>query len=500
MDENYLDSLLNKVSSDQNDINNSFDNIVEEDSGIDIEMSDLDNLSLDELDDFDSLDLGDLELDDIDFDDVDITNLDFQKISDTNKTKSDQVQELDFNLDELISETQEASSNNIEALEFNSETSEFSDPVNEDVFSDAEMQFDEDTSYPNLFEDESIKEPQENIQPSSANDIGAMNLDDLFSALGIDEENGSEKNSYTSNQDSLEELFQSTMVLDSEDGALDDIDDISDVKPSNNKKSKGNSKVRKRISEVLFGEPDEDDIEEDRLLKVIKAEKQIKKENKKAEKEVKNSEKMEKLSLKKEETQRKQQQKNEKQKAKNEALRIELEAEKNEKKVSTATVIIVFAAFTALAVLVVFGTKQFNYSQVIKKASDYFDRQRYRLAYEEVCGVDVKDKDEDLLDRIYTVMYVERLYESYQNNLALDRPDKALDALLRGLEKYDEHYAEAVELDIVSDIDLCKDKIINALWNTYGLSENGAYNIIELTGQEYMQTLNEYCEGFWTGE
>ena len=186
---------------------------------------------------------------------------------------------------------------------------------------------------------------------------------------------------------------------------------------------------------------------------------------------------------------KKKQAKADKKRAKEEAYAAELEEEKNSKKVSTPVVIIVFVLFALLAGGVVLGTKNFSYSQVIKKATDYFERQRYRLAYNEVSGVEVKEKDQDLKDRIYTVMYVERLYESYENNMTLNRPDKALDALLRGLEKYDEHYEEAVELDIVKDIDSCRDKIINALWNTYGITEDGAYAILAMEGQEYSQML-----------
>lgn len=164
---------------------------------------------------------------------------------------------------------------------------------------------------------------------------------------------------------------------------------------------------------------------------------------------------------------------------------------KRSEKVSTPTVIVVFVLFFALAAGVVLGTNQFNYSQVIKKAANYFERHRYRLAYDEVSGVEVKEKDQDLKDRIYTVMYVERLYESYENNMKLGRADKALDALLRGIQKYDEHYDEAVELDIVKDIDSCRDKIINALWNTYGITEETAYQILAMEGQEYTKTLSE---------
>ena len=97
-------------------------------------------------------------------------------------------------------------------------------------------------------------------------------------------------------------------------------------------------------------------------------------------------------------------------------------------------------------------------------------------------------------------MYVERLYESYENNMTLGRPDKALDALIRGLEKYDTHYEEAVELNVVEDIDLCKAKIIDALDKVFNLTEADAYEIMSLEGQEYSQTLIKYSGVSDTGE
>ena len=160
----------------------------------------------------------------------------------------------------------------------------------------------------------------------------------------------------------------------------------------------------------------------------------------------------------------------------------------------------IFLIFAALLTVVVLGTKEFDYRQVIRKAEDYFDRDRYSLAYDEVVGVQVKEDDEELRDRIYTVMYVERLYESYENNMLVGRRDKALDALLRGLEKYDVHYKEAVELNIVEDIDVCKSKIIAALKTCFGLSEDEARQIMTLEGQEYVQALLMYSENANVGE
>ena len=84
--------------------------------------------------------------------------------------------------------------------------------------------------------------------------------------------------------------------------------------------------------------------------------------------------------------------------------------------------------------------------------------------------------------------------------MKLNRPDKALDSLIRGLEKYDEHYDEAVELEIVDDINLCRSNIINALGTTFGITEDTAYQIMSYDGQEYIDALSQYSANVITGE
>ena len=510
MDENYLDGLLNDVSS-KNKKNNSFDNVVNMDAGIDIDVSDLDNISLEELDGFDELDLGDLDIDDIDFDDLDITNLNASKT-----VASEEEKQEDFNLDSLLTEPEDNYfDREIPDEEEHEDNSQTISDLLDSILSDDEQvdmnQEDMSSSFVQndlgdmsaLFGEESAPaEPTySSTQAESAGSGEEIDLDDLFSALGIEDEEHNEAHSYTSGESDLDALLMSTTEFSMEDGTLDDILDIGEVQgKKKGKSSKSTDKKKKTFSEILFGEPDADDLEEEKLLAIQKAKKEEKKEQKKVEKEAKAAAKKETLELKKKEEKAKQDAKLKKKQMKEEALRLELEEEKNEKKVSNPTVIIVFTLFIALAVLVIFGTKHFNYTQVIKKAADYFERHRYRLAYDEVSGVEVKEEDEELRDRIYTVMYVERLYESYENNMTLGRPDKALDALIRGLEKYDTHYEEAVELNVVEDIDLCKAKIIDALDKVFNLTEADAYEIMSLEGQEYSQTLIKYSGVSDTGE
>ncbi|MDE5872935.1 MAG: hypothetical protein K2H07_03380, partial [Lachnospiraceae bacterium] len=101
MDENYLDDLLGELSGN-NGQQNSFDKSMSEDAGIDIDFSDVEDISLDELDALDDIDLSSLELDDIDFDDIDVTKLSSEKTAVGNNSN-----DVDFDMESLIAETAE---------------------------------------------------------------------------------------------------------------------------------------------------------------------------------------------------------------------------------------------------------------------------------------------------------------------------------------------------------------------------------------------------------
>ena len=158
-----------------------------------------------------------------------------------------------------------------------------------------------------------------------------------------------------------------------------------------------------------------------------------------------------------------------------------------EKKLNKPMVFFIFSLFLGGTFLFFLASNNFNYSQAIERATNYFANQKYRKAYDEIVGVEVKEKDEDLKDRIYTVMYVERLYESYLNNVELGRPEKALDSLLRGVDKYYEHFEEAKELGITSDLDYSFNQIKTVLNEQYGITVEQAIEINQLPNYDYVQ-------------
>ena len=251
MDENNLDSLLDELSSMDGELNENIDI----DSGVDVDADDMDDISLDELDHLDGMDLGDLDFDDIDFDDVDITKLD-AGANPVVKKKPQEQETDDMSLDALI---EKANQENVKPEPPQEEPSVQAD--NTDVFGEADLQMQEDTALPEGVFDDAL--------------FGSMDM-------GMSEEpelSEKEKNPYTADEDSLDALLQSSMAESLLNGDLADIEDIGEkteepvkkVKQLRKKAEKKKAEIeeeetehkKKTISEILFGEPDEDDLEEE---------------------------------------------------------------------------------------------------------------------------------------------------------------------------------------------------------------------------------------------
>jgi hypothetical protein len=130
-----------------------------------------------------------------------------------------------------------------------------------------------------------------------------------------------------------------------------------------------------------------------------------------------------------------------------------------------------------LAAFIIIGTNIYSYSLGIKNATKEFERKRYTQAYNEIYGVDVKKKDYEIYDKIMTVMFVNKQLNSYNNYYTLGMYPKALDSLLKGLERYDKYIAKAKKLGIKSDLDYVRSQIINELDSKFKLSEEEAKSL-----------------------
>lgn len=265
----------------------------------------------------------------------------------------------------------------------------------------------------------------------------------------------------------------------------------------NSKSFKSNTEktnLGSRFSDILFGEEEDGPTPEE--IAALEA-KKAKKEQKKLEKEQKKAEKAEQKSAKKQQAKEMAVVKKAAAKDRKEQIRQEEEAEDaKEKRITPRAVAAVVIILSLLAATVILGTNQFNYHMVITRASNYFEMQKYKKAYEQIVGVDVKDRDQKIKDKIYCVMYVQGQLDSYHNFSQLNMHEKALDALVKGTQKYNNHIEEAKQLGIESDLTGLKGEIDQELKVRYNLTSDTIAQWLTLEPNAYAQQLHNYVSSY----
>ena len=83
-----------------------------------------------------------------------------------------------------------------------------------------------------------------------------------------------------------------------------------------------------------------------------------------------------------------------------------------------------------------------------------------------------------LYDKIMTVMYVNSQLNSYEYYMTSNNREKALDSLLKGLQKYDKYLRLAQELDITTDLDYVKSEILEKLDTEFNMTEQDAEKLV----------------------
>ncbi len=528
-------------------------NLDDEDSFSEDQMDELDKL-----DDMADLDMGDLDFSDIDFDDLDVTKLDelpddadlddllkeFDgnfEIEDHFEQDSTDSTEKEAKQEDIVESSKELDSDKKDGVEKPDQQTFDADQFLDGLLLDEEQEAAQKNPLEEVnMEQEDVSQTEETKEESATSNDEAYDLDDLLEDMGeetrsseeeitdIPEEDKqpeniegqpAEEEVKASDGDDLEDLF-SLLDLDEnesqehnedesskneipmQDNPLDDLDVVGLQEPDDEVSKKEKPVKKKSLMTILFGEPDEDDELSPEELEAIEQ----KKAEKKAKKEAARLAKEEKKAAAKEEKAAKTGDKKKAQEEKKKVRAVKKAKQKEEeeknaepvKPLNKPAVVFIFTLFLGGTFLFYLGMNNFNYTLAIQKATDYFDNQKYHKAYDEIKGVEVKEKDQDLKDRIYTVMYVERLYEAYQNNIELDRQKKALDSLLRGVDKYYEYYDEAQKLGIVDDLNYSFAQVQTALQDHYGITVEQAAAINQLDSYEYVQTVDQYVQdGKW---
>lgn len=406
-------------------------------------------------------------------------------------------------------------------------------PSNKDAFEELEMDFmvdtlgdisgDLDAPLPGL-PDETItgEEDSDNLGNNDEQELmDLLRSEGDFSGVGdtfgTDDGNVDIAGSFSDEADemSMEELpIDDTMVLE----------DSSKEESPNKAEASG---FLKKISQVLFGEdeeeapavaetvqekasasakPDISNLSEDELLLMelegigTATEEESTEEVPETEEEVKERKKREKAEKK---AQKKAAQAEKK--AKKKAAQAEKKAKKvkkpkkpkepdNTPPLPRKPVILCFVMAASFLVLVLLGTEYFGYTSSMSNAEKQFGLGNYEEAYQQVSGLDIKEKDIDTYGKYRVMGTVAGEYNSYQTFMEASLYDMALDSLVRAVGRCGKYAPEAELYGCAGELDKVHMQAAGALAG-FGITEERALELYALEEREdYSVQIGEILE------
>lgn len=149
------------------------------------------------------------------------------------------------------------------------------------------------------------------------------------------------------------------------------------------------------------------------------------------------------------------------------------------------SIIVFVMLIVGIVVLVQMFGYTINYSGNISLAKDYYANQEYDKAYNSLDGIKLSGDDETLYKQAKVVMYVQRQYESYENYEKMNMHTEALNALVKGVDRYQTYRSEAKELGVEDKMTEVYKLIIKAFKDKFKMSETEAISLVELSKLDF---------------
>lgn len=156
---------------------------------------------------------------------------------------------------------------------------------------------------------------------------------------------------------------------------------------------------------------------------------------------------------------------------------------------------LVLIAFCASLIAAVLALSAFLPDYVDKNnAREAFYVGDYETVYKLLYGKQLNDSDQLLFKRVETVLSIQRKLDAYENKKAMGKEHEALDALLQGIERYND-LEDAEAIGVQGEVDALYDQMCGILLNNYGLTAEEAMLIIGYGEVEYSRAVYDLAEG-----
>ncbi len=142
---------------------------------------------------------------------------------------------------------------------------------------------------------------------------------------------------------------------------------------------------------------------------------------------------------------------------------------------------------TGVIVLIVVLNNTVYYRKSADDAREYMENGSYEKAYDALSGVKRSKNDETMYKQASVISYVGRQYDSYQNYMKIGRYTEAINALIKGLDRYDMYYSKAQDLGVEEHVDEIRSNIIDAFLTEFKISEEEAESLVDLSKSSFTQ-------------
>lgn len=161
-------------------------------------------------------------------------------------------------------------------------------------------------------------------------------------------------------------------------------------------------------------------------------------------------------------------------------------------RISPLAIILMITVIALLVGGIYIGSNVFSYNSNIKEATNCYIDNDYTKAYNLLAGMKLKDKDKDFYKQVENIMKVEKHINDFNSFITIEKYTYALEALIRGIESYDENIEASKELGTYEILETEMNEIDTLLKNYFGMSIEDARAIIQITDSgKYAKEINE---------
>lgn len=167
-----------------------------------------------------------------------------------------------------------------------------------------------------------------------------------------------------------------------------------------------------------------------------------------------------------------------------------------EKKLSKKKVITVFLFCGTLAACIIVFSMILPETVQKREAYTAYDQGEYAQVYDLLYGKKLSEEEEAIFQGSNLILQMNRKLSSYENYVNLDMNLEALNALITGVERYQQILPEAEKYNVVTEVNDIYSQILERLSANFGLSEGDAWDILSSEDDEtYTRKLQAVIDG-----